>query len=114
MKTSKQNLKSAGRGITLKSISKGLEPFHKYINGHTKPYRAYQQSLAKFVFWWNDHLIDHKDEFVTSLLKYKGKKVVCTRIHIKPSMFICTVDIRPMYSNQDIGSGAGVTKTLTF
>ena len=113
-KTSKQNFKKRGAGITLNSITKGLQPFPKYIATHTKRYRDYQVSLAKFVFWWNDHLISHDESFTNSILKFKGRKVVCTRIHIKHSMFICTIDIKPMYSNHDIGAGAGIAKTITF
>lgn len=100
--------------VTLKHVSKGLEPLHKYIGWHTREYRRYHHGLSKFVFWWNDHVVVHKSAFVGSTLKYRHKDVLCTGILISHSMFVCLLYIKPIDETVDIGEGAGVAKKITF
>lgn len=72
--------------------------------------------LKVAIKWFNDNLIAmHEDGVCGSVISYEGVKCVVAHFDFRTSpYFNALFDIRPMWSGDDIGCGAGLIKHIKF
>lgn len=102
------------KSVTYKKVSKGLKPLRRNLEIYTKRYRAYQNRLAKFVFWWSDHVISCDGSLIGSVMKYKHDNYICIASRIDHDKFSIEIDVKPASSIGSIGLAAVVYETITF
>lgn len=102
------------KSVTYKKVSKGLKPLRRNLDIYTKKYRAYQNRLDKFVFWWNDHVISCDGILAGSVIKYKRENYICTASRIDHDNFRIEIDIKPVSSIGGIGDNSAIYETITF